>query len=235
MAAPAPLDLLSALRGCPQVPIIAEIKRASPSAGALQRGASVERLARAYEEGGAAAISVLTDGPFFQGSLADLEEARRAVPLPILCKDFILDPMQIYESRLAGADAVLLIVAALDSGELRWLYEEALALGLTPLVEVHSHEELARALALNPPIVGINNRDLTTLEVSLETCLRLRDRIPPGVMVVGESGIQGPGDLERLLDGGVDAFLIGTTLMRSPDPVASLRGFCRARRHAWSG
>jgi indole-3-glycerol phosphate synthase len=223
MAAPPARDFIQALRACPHVSIIAEIKKASPSAGKIKEEVQPERLARAYQAGGAAALSVLTDGPFFGGSLGDLVEARMAVGLPVLRKDFILEPIQLYESRIHGADAVLLIAAALEQHDLQALYQKALTLGMTPLVEVHNEEELERVLEMQPSIVGINNRDLSSLKVSLETCLRLRPRVPPEVMVVAESGIEDPADVQRLLGIGVDAFLIGTALMRSSNPTALLR------------
>ena len=221
-------DLVGGLRACAHVPIIAEIKKASPSAGPIKDLPEVDRWAAGYQAGGAAALSVLTDGPFFGGSLTDLKEARRAVNLPVLRKDFIIDPLQLYQSRAAGADAVLLIVAALTPRELEALFLEAMDLGLTPLVEVHRREELDLLRDLSPSLVGINNRDLTTLEVSIETCLRLRPLVPDGALVVGESGIKGPDDVARLLAGGLDAFLIGTTLMRASDPKAALESLCRA-------
>jgi indole-3-glycerol phosphate synthase len=218
--------MVAALRSCQHIPIIAEIKRASPSAGSLKTEVNVAELAQLYARGGASALSVLTDGPYFGGSLEDLKEARSEVSLPILRKDFIIDPIQIYESRIAGADAVLLIAAALSGPELEALFVEARDFRMTPLVEVHGEEELEPVLALNPHIVGVNNRDLSTLEVSLETCVRIRPLIPPDVLVVGESGIQGPEDVKRLRNAGLDAFLIGTTLMRAKDPQAELSRMC---------
>lgn len=226
--APPVRDFLAALRHCPHVPIIAEIKKASPSAGRLGEGIDVGRWAKTYQAGGAAALSVLTDATFFGGSLDDLRAARTAVSLPVLRKDFIIDPVQLHESRLAGADAVLLIVAALAPAQLESLYAEARGLGLTVLVEVHHQAELDQALALGPSLIGINNRNLATLEVSLNTCLRLRPLIPDVTLVVGESGIQGPSDVARLLSGGLDAFLVGTTLMRADDPEAMLHSLTRA-------
>ncbi len=230
MESPPARDMIGALKRCPHVPIIAEIKRASPSEGTLKEEVSVSLLARSYQEGGAAAISVLTDGPFFNGSIKDLEDVRGAVDLPVLRKDFVLDRVQLYESRIAGADAVLLIAAALTPTQLKDLFLEALEIGITPLVEVHKEEELQPVLELNPPIIGINNRDLATLKVSLETSINLRPRIPPEVICLGESGIEGPGDLERLLEAGLEAFLIGTSLMRSSDPKAFLHTLCALRR-----
>ncbi|MBI5524240.1 MAG: indole-3-glycerol phosphate synthase TrpC [Desulfarculus sp.] len=222
---PAPRDFLAALKAAPGAALIAEIKRSSPSAGGINQGVAVAGQALAYALGGAAALSVLTDGPFFGGSLADLKEARAAVSLPILRKDFIIDEAQVYEARAAGADAVLLIVAALTPARLADLYALAGELGLTALIEVHGEDELAPALALKPPLLGINNRDLKTLAVSLDTCLGLRPLVPAGVTVVAESGIETPADVARLHAGGLRAFLVGSALMRAGDPrgmVASL-------------
>jgi indole-3-glycerol phosphate synthase len=224
---PSPRSLMAALKACPHVPVIAEIKRASPSEGVLQECPDVASQARSYEKGGAAALSVLTDATFFGGSIEDLTAARNATSLPVLRKDFTLDPIQLYESRIAGADAILLIAAALDPSQLSELFAEAVNLGLTPVVEVHNEQELAPVLDLNPPIVGINNRNLATLEVSLDTCVRVRRLIPPGIFVLGESGIKRPEDVDRLLDAGIDAFLVGTTLMRASDPAAMLATLCK--------
>jgi indole-3-glycerol phosphate synthase len=226
--APRPRDLIAAVRNCPHVPIIAEIKRASPSAGTIKEVPDVRRQARLYEEGGAVALSVLTDFRFFRGTLDDLTLAREAVSLPVLRKDFIVDPLQIYGARMAGADAVLLIAAALDQSQMLELFEQTLSLAMTPVVEVHSKEELERVLSLKPPIVGINNRDLRSMQVSLETCLKLRPFVPKESLVLAESGIKSAEDIVRLRQGGVDAFLIGTTLMKSSDPSATLAGLCRA-------
>jgi indole-3-glycerol phosphate synthase len=220
-AAP-PRDFLSALRDCPATPVIAEIKRRSPSAGALAAAVDPAGQARAYARGGAAALSVLTDGPFFGGSLDDLRAARAAVALPVLRKDFIVDPAQVYESRAAGADAVLLIAAALSPAELAELHALAGELKLTALVEVHHERELPAALAPRPRLLGINNRDLTSLAVDLATCLRVRPRIPAGPLVVAESGVESAADVARLKAGGLDAFLVGSSLMRAPDPAAAL-------------
>ena len=219
-------DFVGALRNCPHVPVIAEIKRRSPSLGDIRPGVNPASQARAYQAGGAAACSVLTDGRFFGGSMADLAEARRAVDLPLLCKDFIVAEAQLYSARSAGADAVLLIAAALGPDRLAELFREATEVGLTPLIEVHARRELERVLALGPRVLGINNRNLTTLEVDLDTCLGLRPLIPPPVLVVAESGVTTRADVRRLLAGGLDAFLIGTSLMRSEDPEAVVREFC---------
>jgi indole-3-glycerol phosphate synthase len=226
LAAAPPLDFFGRLRSCDRVPIIAEVKRVSPSAGRLRADLDVVAQAMAYRAGGAAAISVITDGPYFGGSLNDLIEVRKGIDLPILRKDFVLDPIQVYESRIAGADAVLLIAAALDPAGLQGLRGEVQALGMLPLIEVHDEMELERVLPLSPPVVGINNRDLRTLRVSLETSKRLRPRIPSDILVIGESGIERPQDIQYLRSCGVDAFLVGTALMRSPDPTSLLADLC---------
>ncbi|MEW5912127.1 MAG: indole-3-glycerol phosphate synthase TrpC [Thermodesulfobacteriota bacterium] len=225
---PPPRDFLAALRARPGRAVIAEVKRASPSAGPLTAAVDPAAQAARYQNGGAAALSVLTDGPFFQGSLADLRQARAAVALPVLRKDFIIDPAQLYESRAAGADAVLLIAAALEPPQLKDLYQQAVGLGLAVLVEVHQETELVPALALNPPLVGVNNRDLRTMRVDLDTSLRLRPLIPAATTVVAESGIAGPEQVTRLRAGGLDAFLVGSHLMRAPDPAAALRALVEA-------
>jgi len=218
-AAP-PRDFVGALRRTEGQPIrlIAEFKRASPSAGVIRADLDPALVARRYRAGGASAVSVLTDGPFFSGSLDDLRAVRTAVDLPVLRKDFILDPYQLLESRAVGADAVLLIVAALPDADLAALHGLATELGLAALVEVHTQEELGRAMALEPRAVGINNRDLKTLRVDPETALRLRPLVPPGVAVVAESGICRRTDLVRLEEAGVDAALVGGALMRCDDP-----------------
>lgn len=221
-------DLCEALKNCPHVPVIAEIKRSSPSEGSIREVENVGILASMYRSGGAAALSVLTDEPFFGGRPVDLENARSAVDLPVLRKDFIIDSAQLYESRIIGADAVLLIAAALEASVLCDLYHEAKELGMTPLVEVHSAEELERVLKLDPDIVGVNNRNLKTLAVNLETCMELRRMVPPETIVVGESGIKEPKDIAMLRKAGIDAFLIGTSLMKSPDPALALKMLCAA-------
>lgn len=221
-------DFGAALRNSQRVPIIAEIKRASPSAGKIVESADVGRMAKAYQAGGAAALSVLTDTHFFGGDLEDLKQARAAVPLPVMRKDFIIHEIQLYESKIAGADAVLLIAACLDEQRLRDLYQEAVTLGMTPVVEVHGEDELGPVLHVRPAIVGINNRNLKTMEVDLQTSIRLRKLIPAGPLVVGESGISKPEDVRRLRSAGIDAFLVGTSLMKSQDPSAALNDLCRA-------
>jgi indole-3-glycerol phosphate synthase len=207
----------------PPIGVIAEFKRRSPSAGALREGASVEELVGAYERGGARALSVLTEGPNFDGSLQDLRRARAVTELPILRKDFIVDHYQLYEACAAGADAVLLIVAALEQSELAELRGRALALGLDALVEVHDEAELEVALAVGADLVGINNRDLRDFSVDTERTARLAARVPSGVALVSESGVGSAEQLRALAAEGVHAVLIGESLMRAPDPEAALR------------
>ena len=199
--------------------IIAEIKKASPSKGLLTPDFDPARLARQYEAGGAAALSVLTDEAFFQGSLADLAAARGVCGLPVLRKDFTLDENHVLEAAAGGADAILLIAAILEAGEIRSLAEMAAGYGMAALVEVHDERELAKALEAGAGIVGVNNRDLTTFEVTLETSLRLAPRIPPGVLKVSESGIRSARDIERLREAGYQAFLVGEHLMKSGSEV----------------
>ncbi|MCX7682384.1 MAG: indole-3-glycerol phosphate synthase TrpC [Anaerolineae bacterium] len=220
-AASPPRDFAAALRA-PGLSLIAEIKRASPSKGMLAPHLDAPALARRYETSGAAALSVLTDEHFFCGSLEDLRIVRQSVTIPVLRKDFILDPYQVYEARAAGADAVLLIVAALDDVALRELHELACALGMAALVEVHNTSELERALRCGPRIVGINNRDLDTFEVHLDTTERLRPLIPPDILVVAESGIHSRADVARLRAIGVDGILVGEALVRAADVRAKV-------------
>jgi len=203
--------------------VIAEIKRASPSKGLLRADFRPADIARSYAAGGAACLSVLTDRDFFQGSEAHLQAARAACPLPVLRKDFIVDPYQIYEARAIGADCILLIVAALDDASLTALAALAAELGMDVLVEVHDGAELERALQLNLPLVGINNRDLRSFQTTLQTTLDLLSRIPPHVTVVTESGILTADDVALMQRHGVHAFLIGEAFMRAPDPGAELR------------
>jgi indole-3-glycerol phosphate synthase len=209
----------------PGVSVIAEHKRRSPSAGVIREGASVTEVVCAYERGGAAALSVLTEGPHFGGTLDDLREARATTALPILRKDFIVDPYQVYESAAAGADALLLIVAALEPDDLAALYREAVGLDLDVLVEVHDEDELEVALAVvDADILGINNRDLTDFSVDLERTYELLVDVPAGKTVVSESGIHTREQLEDLERVGVDAVLVGEGLMRAPDPEDATRG-----------
>ena len=207
----------------PPLSVIAEFKRRSPSAGTLRERADAAQIAQAYEQAGACGLSVLTEGPHFEGSLEDLRAARAATRLPILRKDFIVDPYQLYEALLAGADAVLLIVAALAEEELGSLHDLARELGLEALVEVHDSRELQIALAVKLALVGINNRDLRDFSVDVGRTERLMRQMAPDVHVVSESGIAGPEQLARLATMGVDAVLVGESLMRAHDPGTSLR------------
>lgn len=204
------------------ISVIAEFKRASPSKGDIRTDADMAMVAGAYERAGAAAMSVLTEERHFKGSLDDLRVARQACGLPLLRKDFIIDGYQLLEAAAAGADAVLLIVAALTDDQLAGLLEEAEATGLECLVEVHDSTELERALAAGPAMIGINNRDLGTFSVDLETSLNLIELMPDEVIVVSESGIRERDDVARLDEAGIDAILIGETLMRSSDPGSKI-------------
>jgi indole-3-glycerol phosphate synthase len=208
--------------------IIGEIKQASPSKGVLAGDFDPTQLARQYEAGGAAALSVLTDQPFFQGSLADLRAARAACGLPVLRKDFTLDESHVLEAAAHSADAILLIAAILDEVALRGLRELAAGYGMAALVEVHNERELGKALEAGAEIIGVNNRDLNTFQVTLETSLSLAARIPAEVLKVSESGIRCAQDVRRLLDAGYQAFLVGEHLMKSSDPDGALRALIAA-------
>jgi indole-3-glycerol phosphate synthase len=222
--APPPRDFAAALRAS-GVSLIAEVKRASPSKGLLRPDLNPVALAREYECNGAAAISVLTDERFFQGSLDHLRAVRQSVSLPVLRKDFVIDPYQVYEARAAGADAVLLIVAALSDPALKTLHQLVQQLGMVALVEVHNGAELARALKIESclRVLGVNNRDLRTFEVDLETTARLRPRVPAGVVLVAESGVHSPRDVARLAAIGADAMLVGEALVRAADVGSKVR------------
>ena len=207
----------------PGLSLIAEHKRRSPSAGSIREDLALEQVVTAYERGGANALSILTEGPNFGGSLDDLRAARVATGLPILRKDFIVDRYQLLEAVAAGADAVLLIVAALERRQLATLHTEATARGLVPLVEVHDANELQAALETGAHVIGINNRDLTTLAVDLQRTFELIPLIPLGTTIVAESGFKTAEELRELAQAGVDAVLIGEALMRSPDVEAACR------------
>ncbi len=215
-------DFAAAIAG-PPVRVIAEVKRASPSAGAIREDADPAATARRYERAGAAAVSVLTDRRYFAGSPDDLSAVRQAVGLPVLRKEFIVDPYQLYESRALGADAVLLIAGAVPADDLVALGRLAGELGMAAVFEVHTEAHVDEALATGARVIGINNRDLRTLTVDLDTTLSLRPRIPAGIVVISESGIATPVDVARVCRAGVDAILVGTALMTSPDPEADLR------------
>ena len=202
--------------------IIAELKKASPSRGLIRPDFEPVELATSLEAAGAAALSVLTDQEFFQGSLGNLERASAAVRIPCLRKDFIIDPFQILEARAAGADAILLIVAALNDEDLKNLSQEARRMELDVLCEIHDREELNRAVALGFTVIGVNSRNLHTMQVQPQTQIDLAQYLPDGVVRVAESGIQSPSDLATMRDAGYDAFLVGESLMREPDPGAAL-------------
>jgi len=220
-------DFVGALRaridaGKPAV--IAEVKKASPSKGVLREDFIPADIAQSYAEHGAACLSVLTDVQFFQGSVDYLKQARASCQLPVLRKDFMVDPYQIYESRAMGADAVLLIAACLDDASMAALEQIALGLDMAVLVEVHDAAELERALKLKTPLIGINNRNLKTFEVSLETTLKLRAQVPADRLLVTESGIHTREDVLRMGAAGVGAFLVGEAFMRAPEPGVALAG-----------
>ncbi|MGH9582894.1 MAG: indole-3-glycerol phosphate synthase TrpC [Bryobacteraceae bacterium] len=203
--------------------VIAEIKKASPSKGLLRADFDPPALARAYEAGGAACLSVLTDSAYFQGSLADLEAAREACVLPVLRKDFTIDPLQIFEAAAHGADAILLIAAVLNVRELTAFRELAASLEMAALVEVHDAGDLSKAADSGAEIIGVNNRNLRTFEVSLDVSLQLSERMPVNAIRVSESGISSRSDIDLLLGAGFHALLVGESLMRSGDPAAALR------------
>jgi len=209
--------------GAGRAGVIAEVKKASPSKGVLRADFQPARIAESYAAGGAACLSVLTDVQFFQGSVDYLKAARAACALPVIRKDFIVDPYQVYEARAMGADAILLIVSALDHGLMAELEACAQELGMDVLVEVHDGDELTAALRLKTRLLGINNRNLRTFEVTLDTTIGLLPRIPAERLVVTESGILAPADVKRMRDADVHAFLVGEAFMRAPDPGTELR------------
>ena len=203
--------------------VIAEVKKASPSKGVIRPDFHPADIAVSYEFGGAACLSVLTDVDFFQGADAYLQQAREACTLPVLRKDFVIDPYQVYEARVLGADCILLIVAALDDRQLAELSDLAMRLGMDVLVEVHDIDELERALQVPVPLVGINNRNLRSFEVTLDTTLSMKDAVPRDRLLVTESGILGPADVQLMRDAGVNAFLVGEAFMRVEEPGEGLR------------
>lgn len=206
------------VRGNNKMAMIAEIKRASPSKGLINEGVNPAQQAKIYEANGASAISVLTDTPFFQGTMDDLRAVRAAVNIPILCKDFIIDPIQIDHAKAAGANIILLIAAALDDDTMKQLYEYALAKNLEVICEVHHETEMDRIKQLNPALIGVNNRDLKTFHVDLSTTERVaKTAANPEAILIGESGIKHRSDVETLADAGAEAILIGETLMRADD------------------
>lgn len=219
--APAVRDFVGALRA-KKPAVIAEVKKASPSRGVIREQFDPAAIARSYEKGGAACLSVLTDRQFFQGDPAHLAAARAACSLPVLRKDFIVDPYQVFEARAMGADCILLIAACLAGREMAALERVATDLRMAVLVEVHDGAELESALALKTPLLGINNRNLKTFETRLDTTLGLLERVPPTRMVVTESGILSSADVERMRKAGVNTFLVGEAFMRAPDPGSEL-------------
>ncbi|AWI75624.1 indole-3-glycerol-phosphate synthase [Parazoarcus communis] len=225
-AQPAARDFVGAIRdkiAAGSAAVISEIKKASPSKGVIREDFRPAEIARAYEQAGAACLSVLTDRPFFQGAPEYLQAARAACALPVLRKDFLVDPYQVFEARAMGADAILLIAACLDLAQMREMESIASALGMSVLVEVHDGAELEQALQLKTPLVGINNRNLRTFEVSLQTTLDLLPAIPADRIVVTESGILRPEDVSLMRGKGVNGFLVGEAFMRVPDPGQGLR------------
>ncbi|HEU0166524.1 MAG TPA: indole-3-glycerol phosphate synthase TrpC [Chloroflexota bacterium] len=227
-AAGAPAHDFHAALAKPVLSVIAEVKRRSPGAGAINEAVDPVAQAQTYEQAGASAISVLTDQRYFGGANADLQAIRQAVDLPMLRKDFTVDEYQVWEARAIGADAVLLIVGALEDRQLGEYQQLAHELGMAALVEVHNQRELDRALAADPRIIGINNRDLTTMTVDIQTTLKLRSRVPQGVTLASESGIRTPEHVRTVSEAGVDAILVGEALMASGDPAQLLQAFLQA-------
>jgi indole-3-glycerol phosphate synthase len=222
-AATAPArDFFSVLAAAGPIRLIAEVKKASPSAGVIRDDFDPVDIAMTYERHGATCLSVLTDAPYFQGSLDDLRTVREAVELPVLRKDFILDEYQLFEARTAGADAVLLIAECLDDCNLRKLFDRAVSIGLAPLVELYDPDNLQRVFDAGATLIGVNNRDLRTFHTDIEHTLRLRERVPDDCVLVAESGIRTRAEVLRLEAAGVDAILVGETLMSSPDIGAAV-------------
>ena len=220
---PPPRNFMDAISQHHPMALIAEIKRASPSLGMIKEDIDLCRIACEYQTGGACAISVLTEAHFFRGDLSYLHRVKEETTLPVLQKDFILDPFQIYEGRVSGADAVLLIASLLDRKQLKEFVDLTQKLHMVPLVEIHNEDDLGKTSSLNLPLVGINNRDLRTFEVDLRTTLRLKREIPPETRVISESGIKSSEDVRLLRKAGVDGILVGEILMRNPDPASKIR------------
>ena len=220
----APLSLYRAL-SVGNLAVIAEIKKASPSAGVIRKNFNPLEIAKSYVRAGASAISMLTDEKFFQGSLSFIKEVRPFVPIPILRKDFIIDPYQVFEARVNGADALLLIVAALEKSQLSDLLHQTRELGMNALVETHTAEEMEIAVESGARIVGINNRSLESFEIDLSTTERLAPMVPDGTLLVGESGLRSQEDIRRMINANVDAVLVGTHFMSDPDPGDALYHF----------
>jgi len=221
--APAVRDFACALRAAPDVALIAEVKKASPSAGLIRADFHPVEIAQAYARAGAACLSCLTDEPYFQGRLEYLTAIRSEVALPVLRKDFILDPYQVYEARAAGADCILLIAECLDDCRLRELYFLASELGMESLIEIHDRENLERVLRLEPALLGINNRDLKAMVTNLDHSIELAAQVPASVFLISESGIRTRADVERLLSHGIRGILVGESLMKQPDIEAATR------------
>ncbi len=220
---PLPRSLTESISQHPPIAVIAEIKRASPSLGVIKEDADLCSIARDYQTGGACAISVLTEAHFFKGDLSYLRLIKERTSLPVLQKDFILDPFQIYEGRISGADALLLIASLLDRKQLKEFVDLTQDLHMVPLVEIHNDDDLEKTSLLNLPLIGINNRDLTTFEVDLRTTLHLKGKIPSKTKVISESGIRNSEDVRLLREAGVDGILVGEILMRSSDPASKIR------------
>jgi indole-3-glycerol phosphate synthase len=216
-------SLVEAIRSCPHVPVIAEIKKASPSRGTILANADIVNIANQYQNGGAVAISVLTEHDYFNGCIDDLKTIRQSIDILVLRKDFIIDPIQIVEARAAGADTVLLIAAALEFEKLKSLFDLCMQFGMIPLIEVHNEEELSTVMRLEPELIGINNRNLKTMQVDINTSAKLRKKIPDSICVVGESGISTADQISFLINEGINAFLIGTALMTSGRPEQTLK------------
>ena len=225
-----PRDMMQALQKDSVVALIAEVKQASPSKGLLTDDFAPVMLALTYDQNGASAVSVLTDEDFFMGSLSHLQAVRTAVSVPVLRKDFIIDPYQVYAGRAAGADAVLLIVAALSNSQLRDLHDLTTELKMAALVEVHNEVEMERALKLKAKLIGINNRDLKTFDLDLTTAARLSPMVDDDVVLVAESGIQTPADVKRMGQLGAHAVLVGESLVQSNERVRMVRAFSSQRR-----